>query len=497
MAVKKLASYKFKSEDIPVKVDIYLEDKEFVPKYYVEIPGIGPSTMVLLRTKYRAELLERVELSITDILDPKRAQEVKELFKKKAYELLKEDKESLNIPNEEVLNILVSYLIHYTIGLGELEILLADDRLEEIVINSAKEPVWVYHKRFGWCKTNIHIKEEEAIYNYASLIARKVGKQINILNPLLDAHLPSGDRVNATLFPISAFGNTLTIRKFAKNPWSVTRLMKEGTVSAEVLAVIWLAVQNELSLIIAGGTGSGKTSFLNAIASFIPPNHRVISIEDTRELTLPKYMHWVPLVTRDPNPEGKGGVSMLDLLVNSLRMRPDRILVGEVRRKEEAEILFEAMHTGHSVYATLHADNTEQAISRLTNPPISVHKEMLDVLAGIVVQFRHRRYNIRRTLEFSEVLKNGDFNIVYRWDARRDNIKQVGPFKKIPDIIELYSGLTKKEIEEDIKEKTIILEWMLDKGYFDVDQVGHIVAHYYTNPEKVVSYAQAGKAWPF
>jgi len=137
MAVKKLASYKFKSEDIPVKVDIYLEDKEFVPKYYVEIPGIGPSTMVLLRTKYRAELLERVELSITDILDPKRAQEVKELFKKKAYELLKEDKESLNIPNEEVLNILVSYLIHYTIGLGELEILLADDRLEEIVINSA------------------------------------------------------------------------------------------------------------------------------------------------------------------------------------------------------------------------------------------------------------------------------------------------------------------------------------------------------------------------
>ena len=217
-------------------------------------------------------------------------------------------------------------------------------------------------------------KNEEMIYDYASMIARKVGRQINVLNPMLDAHLPTGDRVNSTVFPISQFGNTLTIRKFSKNPWTITNLIRSKTVSPEVAALIWICIQNELSLIVSGGTGSGKTSFLNAMAGLIPANQRIISIEDTRELTLPSFLHWIPMNTREANPEGKGEVTMLDLMVNALRQRPDRILVGEIRRQREAEILFEAMHTGHSVYATLHADNSEQTISRLLNPPINIPK---------------------------------------------------------------------------------------------------------------------------
>ncbi|MCX6773828.1 MAG: ATPase, T2SS/T4P/T4SS family, partial [Candidatus Micrarchaeota archaeon] len=167
---------------------------------------------------------------------------------------------------------------------------------------------------------------------------------------------------------------------------------------------------------------------------------------------LPKFLQWVPLVTREANPEGKGEVSMLDLLVNSLRMRPDRIIVGEVRRQREAEILFEAMHTGHSVYATLHADDANQTISRLTTPPINLPKEVLDALAGIVVQLRHRRFNIRRTFEFSEVLKMGELNTVYRWDSKKDSINKIGDMTRIPDILELYAGLTTKEIAADLKE---------------------------------------------
>ena len=184
-----------------------------------------------------------------------------------------------------------------------------------------------------------------------------MGKEITTLNPLMDAHLKTGDRVNATLFPISSKGNTITIRKFAVKPWTVTSLIKEKTISYEGAALLWLAVQNEMSLLVTGGTASGKTSMLNMIANFFPPNQRIISIEDTRELMLPEILHWVPMETRLPNPEGKGGVEMLDLIVNSLRMRPDRIIVGEIRRKREAEVLFEAMRTGHSVYGTLHANN--------------------------------------------------------------------------------------------------------------------------------------------
>ncbi len=491
---KILDTYGFRSEAIPVVVSIYRTPKDYVPTYELKIPGISEGTKVLLSTKLKAELMSKVELDISEILDPKKSEEVRKKFFVIAVELLKETFKDIS---DEKAEMLATYLVQNTLGLGELEVLLFDDQLEEIVINGPHDPVWVYQKKFGWCKTNIKIRNDEITYNYASLIARRVGRQINILNPLLDAHLPTGDRVNATLFPISSTGNTLTIRKFSKNPWTVTTLIANGTVSDEVMALIWLAIQNELSLLVTGGTGSGKTSFLNAISGLIPPNQRVISIEDTRELTLPSFLQWVPLVTREPNPEGKGEVSMLDLLVNSLRMRPDRILVGEIRRKREAEILFEAMHTGHSVYATLHADNAEQTISRLVTPPIELPREVLDALAGIVVQLRHRRFNIRRTLEFAEVHAKGELNIVYRWDAKKDVLKQINPLSRIVSLLDLYAGFTRKEIEQDIEEKKLVLKWMVKKKYFDVDEVGHIVASYYNEPDEVVSYAKSNKSWVF
>src|SRR6056297_296808 len=221
------------------------------------------------------------------------------------------------------------------------------------------------------------------------MIGRDVNKEITALNPLMDAHLLTGDRVNATLNPISTKGNTITIRKFAEDPWTITKFIKQGTINVEAAAFVWLAIQNEMSVLIAGGTGSGKTSMLNVVSNFFPSNQRILSIEDTRELTLPKNLHWVPMETRLPNPEGKGGVTMLDLLVNSLRMRPDRILVGEIRRQKEAEVLLEAMHTGHSVYATIHANNADEVITRLTNPPIDIPKPMISSLSLIIVQNRN------------------------------------------------------------------------------------------------------------
>jgi len=488
-----LASYAFENEKLPVEVRV-IKGKDFTPKYEITIPGIAEGTKLILETKLKGELVTEVKLDISEILDPKKFEEVKGKFLEAGKRILERNFPTLPADKKEILAV---YLLQNTLGLGELEALLADERLEEVVVNNSREPVWVYHKKFGWCKTNIRIKNEDMIYDYASTIARKIGRQINVLNPMLDAHLPTGDRVNSTLFPISSFGNTITIRKFAKNPWTITNFIRSNTVSSEVAALIWLCIQNELSLLVTGGTGSGKTSFLNAMSGLIPANQRIVSIEDTRELTLPSFLQWVPMVVREPNPEGKGEVTMLDLMVNALRQRPDRILVGEIRRQREAEILFEAMHTGHSVYATLHADNSEQTISRLVNPPINIPPGMIDALSGIVVTFRHRRFNIRRVLEFSEVQKNGAINVLYKWDVKSDKIKGVGTMNRLANLLSLYAGMEEKEIEADVEEKTEVLDWMVKNSYEDVDQVGEIVSHYYMDPDEVLEAVRKGRKWEF
>jgi len=226
---------------------------------------------------------------------------------------------------------------------------------------------------------------------------------------------------------------------------------------------------------------------------FIPPNQRIISIEDTREIQLPRFLHWVPLTTREPNPEGKGGVSMLDLLVNSLRMRPDRIVVGEIRRGEQAEVLFEAMHTGHSVYATLHADTAEQTYRRLINPPINVPESLLEALHLMVVAFRDRRKGIRRIFQLAEVVPvtkweeyKPSINILYKWNAADDSIRKVKESVRVLDELKLHTGMTDQEFEKDLREKIAILKWMQEKDIRTVDGVGKVVVEYYFDPEKVL-----------
>ena len=486
--LKILEKYSFSNDEIPVDVTIVKSKEDYVYRYIVQLPDIGEGTKILLETKLKADLMAEANVRIKDILDSNRYKVVIDRFTKTAERIVARYFPNLSEVNQHILAV---YLIHNTIGLGLLEPVVADQRLEEIVINGSEEPIWVYHKKYGWCKTTIWLKDDDMIKDYASMIARRVGRQINVLNPLLDARLSQGDRVNATLYPISQFGSTITIRKFSKNPWTIIRFLKNHMLSPEIASMIWIAVQNELSLLVTGGTGSGKTSLLNAISALIPPNQRIISIEDTRELTLPSFLHWVPMLVREANSEGKGKVDMLDLMVNALRQRPDRIIVGEIRRKEEAEVLFEAMHTGHSVYSTLHADNTEQLISRLINPPIDVPKSMLDAIGGVVVAFRHRRFNIRRVIEFSEVYNNGKYNVVYKWEPKADVIEKVGTTPKLDQLLEMYAGLTPQEVQQDVAEKSIILKWMESKRYFDVEQVGRIISDYYQMPDAILKLAKS------
>ena len=482
MPEKKLESYKVESEKIIAFVDIK-RTKDFVPLYDLRVPEIAPGTLALL-DKVRTTLLTEIPIKISELMDVSALESLKKKFYDKAIKAIQKEIPSLNQRLKEVL---AGLLIQEMFGLGRIEFLLADPNTEEVVVNGSKEPVWVYHKKYGWLKTNIQIKSENDILNYANNIGRKVGRQVTILNPLMDAHLPSGDRVNATLFPVSTHGHTITIRKFRRSPWTIVDFIENKTINYEVAAWVWLAVQFELNMIVTGGTATGKTSLLNVFMNFVPPNHRILSIEDTRELQLPRFLHWIPLTTREPNPEGLGAVTMLDLLVNSLRMRPDRIIVGEIRRAREAEVLFEAMHTGHSVYATLHADTAEQALKRLCNPPINVPETVVGALHLFVVAFRDRRTGIRRMLQLSEIIPGAEsglnINTLYRWRPSTDEITKTNESYRIVEEIKNHTGMNDEEIKKNLEEKVDILKWLVKNHTNDINKIGRIVAIYYTDPE--------------
>jgi flagellar protein FlaI len=478
--------YEFTSDKIPVVVKVYRLENEFVPIYTLSISSISPTTEIILE-KIRKELIKEVNLGVVNLVEYNREGLAQKKFKETIDNLVKK-----HFPDadEKALEFLTSYLIQKSLGMGTVEILDDDPQLEEIVINNAQEPVWVYHRKHGWLKTNVLLKDEEQIKHFASMLGRKVGRQITVLEPLMDANIDGGDRVNATLKPISSKGHTITLRKFSAKPWTITDFVKSNAMSVEAAAFIWHCIQFELSTLIAGGTASGKTSMLNVITNFFPPNQRIISIEDTREIQLPKFSHWVPLSTRQTNTEGKGGISMLDLLVNSLRMRPDRIIVGEIRRKEEAEILFEAIHTGHSVFATFHANNTKEAITRITSPPIEVPLTMLPAISLVIIQYRNRRTGLRRTFQISEINEDGSAHVLLQYDANKDKLIQVSESKTVMATLQMYTGQSKKEIQSEITEKGKILQWMMKHNINDIDAVGRVMAEFYTRKENLMKYVK-------
>jgi flagellar protein FlaI len=422
--------------------------------------------------------------------------DLKKKFNDLALRLVKEKIPRLN---ESKAQELAGHMVQELLGLGDLEFLLQDDLLEEVCVNSARQPIWVYHKKYGWCKSSLHIETESKVWDYASMIGRRVGRQITSQDPLLDAYLPSGDRVNATLSPVTMFGNTITIRKFARKPWTITDLMISKTINEDVAAFIWLAMQYELNILVSGGTGSGKTSMLNVVCSFIPQNQRVISIEQTREITLPTYLQWVPMVVREGGRDNRGQVSMLDLMVNSLRMRPDRIIVGEIRRSEEAEVLFEAMHTGHSVYATMHAETVFETFKRLVSPPIELPEVVLESLHFVLAMYRDRRSGIRRVFEIGELIpsehgENVRANIVYRWRPSRDTIEEENPSIRLLETLRTYTRMDDDEIKRSLKERAKVLHYLAAKKIDTVDEVSRVIQDFYENPDKLMKKVSANKA---
>ena len=388
------------------------------------------------------------------------------VYYQKILEIFRDSPE-LNIPKTKY-QFYADAVVREMVGYGIIDALINDDRLEEIMVIGPKTPVYVFHRDYEMMVTNIEFYSDNEIQDVVNRIARIVGRRVDLSSPLLDARLPDGSRVNATIPPASVQGSTLTIRKFREDPYSIVDLITNGTITTEVAAFLWLAAEGlgtrPANILISGGTGSGKTTTLNVLASFIPATDRIISIEDTAELNLP-LKHWIRMEARPPGIEGTGELTMDILTKNSLRMRPDRIIVGEIRHAE-AFTLFTAFNTGHDgSLGTVHANSPQETIVRVTSPPMNVPEVMMSGLNFIIVQHRlhdKKLGTIRRFTEIAEISNvlegKTKAETIYRRNALKDTIERTKAPIKYLDTLQEMTGTSKKEIEQEILERKKFFE---------------------------------------
>lgn len=399
---------------------------------------------------------------------------------------------NLNIGKETYAKIFY-YLFRDFIGLNETDPLLRDYFIEDIECNGVDTPVYIVHRAYRNLRTNVVFKDIDKLASFVEKLAQRTGRYVSYAQPLLDGTLPDGSRVNATYTKdVTSRGPTFTIRKFTKIPWTPTQLISMNTVSPEMLAYFWILIQYKSNIMISGGTASGKTTLLNALAFFIPPEARVVSIEDTRELNLPRE-NWLPAVARTSIGIGKiGEVDLFAILKNSFRQTPDYLIVGEVRGKE-AFVLFQGMASGHSAISTMHADSVDTLIRRLQTPPIELSPTLVNSLDCVAIA-THAVVNKRETRKLREIVEivnvNRDgtalINTPLLWDPAKDvfyHKKQSKVFEKIS----AKSGISLEKLEREYITRSKLLYELYKQKVFGFEDIQKVINDYYKNPVEVLS----------
>jgi len=378
------------------------------------------------------------------------------------------------------------YIFRDLYGYNKVNSLLRDPLIEDIECSGPGYPIFVVHRYFGNLKTNIILNDKE-IRDLIEKFALRAGKHISYAEPILDATLPDGSRVNATYSQeITTHGPTFTIRKFREIPWTPIELIRLGSATPEIFAYLWLSVEFRKNIIVIGGTASGKTTMLNAISMFIPPSARIVSIEDTREIKL-YHPNWIPSVVKYSSDKNRE-IDMFELLRMSFRQRPDYVIVGEVRG-EEAYVMFQGMASGHSSLSTMHAESTRALISRLTTPPINLSPTLIELL-NVVVIMQHDNFlgtNLRRIKEVNEIIKYNRFNIAYKWNPfKREYLEN--PKKYLFRLIENDYGIRYKELYDEYIKRLKLLYRLSELNISDFQTFSKIIQMYYYNKENVLRY---------
>lgn len=364
-----------------------------------------PSPMQDTYENLKARIQDRLIAELDPKIDVVRNDAVRSTIRDLYDDILAQESVVLSGPERRQL---FEQIVAEILGFGPLEPFLADDGITEVMVNGPND---VYIERGGKIqKTNAVFESEKHLMRIIERIVAPLGRRIDESSPMVDARLPDGSRVNAVIPPISLVGPTVTIRKFSEDPLTVEQLIQFGTVSAEAMEFLKACVQARMNILISGGTGSGKTTFLNVLSGYIPVDERIVTIENAAELQL-RQEHVVTLESRPPNIEGKGEVTIQDLVINSLRMRPDRIIVGECRGPEAFDML-QAMNTGHEgSMTTVHANNGRDALGRLENMilmagmelPHRAIREQISAALDAIIQLERMRDGSRKVVSVSEV----------------------------------------------------------------------------------------------
>jgi flagellar protein FlaI len=389
------------------------------------------------------------------------------------------------------------YIYRNFIGFNEINALLDDPHIEDISCDGVNTPIYIIHRKVGSIKTNIGFKDINYLREFIIKLAERCGRYVSYAEPILDGTLPDGSRVSATIAgDVATRGPTFTIRKFSERPISPVEQLNFRTASSEMLAYYWYLVENGSSMLIVGGVATGKTSFLNSVCMFIPPEAKIVSIEDTRELRIPNE-HWVPSLARSgfgiPMPTGEkyGGVSLFDLLKESFRQNPDYVIVGETRGKE-AYVMFQGMSSGHPSMSTFHAGSIDTVVKRLTTPPIELSPILIESLnvITIMIHAREKGKSARRVKEVVEIVdvdpktEEVKTNVVFRWDPITDEFEKVNESIMLERLV-LAKGGTVEEAREEVARREQIIRWMYENDVKDYEEVTDIINLYYKEPQKV------------
>jgi len=440
----------------------------------------------------KALLMEELDVSVKELETKGKATEY---LKRKVIQVIKDYK--LKIPSE-ALDKLMYYIIRDYIGYSKIDPLMHDHMIEDVSCDGVDIPIYVWHREYESVPTNIVYKSAEELNSFIVRLAFLAAKQISIASPLLDASLPDGSRIQLTYgSEITRRGSTFTIRRFRVDPLTISDLITFKTLSAELAAYFWYAIENRASVLVTGGVAAGKTTLLNCLSMFIKPEFKIVSVEDTAELNLP-HENWIPSVVRTGSEKAHTGITLFDLLKAAVRQRPDYIIVGEVRG-EEAYTLFQAMATGHLGMCTIHGESVESALHRLEAEPMNIPRSLLHMIDIILVQGRteisgkpaRRAFSVTEMVGLDSRTKELLTNDVYRWDAGTDSFTYLGRSYVLERIMKRLS-VSAQDVQNELQMRKTVLQWMVANNIRRYSDVANVIREYYTDPTRVYHKAKVG-----
>jgi flagellar protein FlaI len=440
-------------------------------------------------------LLAEIESPKEEIADPRK------FFAEEAKKIVDKYRISLGwLPDVSWYKILY-HAERDLVGFGQIDPLMRDPNIEDISCDGVQKSVYIWHRAYESIETNIEFGNDEELDNTVVKLVHMAGKHVSSAFPIVDASLPGKHRLSVCYRrEVTPFGTAFTIRKFREDPYSIIDLINTGTFSEEMAAYFWLCLENRASIMVLGGTAAGKTTALNALACLIKPGSKIITIEETAELNLP-HENWVSLIARQSYGLGGsnvGEVALFDLVKTSMRHRPDVLIVGEVRG-QEAYVLFQALATGHGGMCTMHAENLDSAIKRLTSKPMEIAPAYVPLMNIILsIQRVHlikgnEKKAYRRVMDVNEIADYEDYRNTFKWHPTKD--EHLPAFDKSVMLSSVSERIdqSKKELIEEIGRRKDVLHWMRERNIRSYKDVAAIIAEYYARPKQIYEKVLAGE----